>query len=176
MKKIILMMLAMSVCHGAHAAEQGFLSGKVDASRPIDIQADALEVLQNEQQAIFKGKVEATQGSVKLKADEMRVYYRPQSVGNENGVSRIDVTGHVFMATQAETVQGSKGVYDVDKGIITLTDNVVITRGKNVLRGKGLTYNLNSGRSELISSGGGGAGGSGPKERVRGYFVPEKAK
>lgn len=173
MKKYITLFLALFALPAAALAQMNFISGKTDSSKPIDIQADSLEVLQKEQQAIFKGKVEAKQGNVRIKADEMHVYYREKGGAEDNGVSRIDVVGNVFLATPAETVQGAKGVYDVDKGVITLSDNVVITRGKNVLKGKGLTYNLNTGRSELLS-GGGTIGADGKKERVRGYFVPEK--
>lgn len=156
---------------------QDFLTGKADASKPIDIQADSLEVLQQDKQAIFKGKVEAKQGNVRLKADEMRVYYKENSnaAAGGNSVSKIDVVGNVFLATPQETVQGSKGVYNVDQSLITLNGDVVITRDKNVLKGKDLTYNLKTGQSNL-QGGGGTIGADGKKERVRGYFVPETGK
>ena len=40
-----------------------------DASQPIKISADALEVRQNEQVAIFTGAVDAQQGDMRMQAD-----------------------------------------------------------------------------------------------------------
>lgn len=156
-------------------AQTDFLSGKTDTSKPIEIQADTLEVLQKDKQAVFRGKVEARQGNVRLKADEMHVYYKEKADGSAaaggNSVSKIDVVGNVFLATPQETVQGGKGVYDVDNSVITLNGDVVITRSKNVLKGRDLVYNLKSGQSKIQGSG--AVGTDGKKERVRGYFVPE---
>lgn len=147
---------------------------KADSDKPIEIQADRLEVLQKDKVALFQGKVEAKQGNVRLKADEMRVYYKEKKAGEQNAVSKIDVVGNVFMATPKETVQGAKGVYDVDNSRIILTDNVIITRDKNVLKGSSLTYDLKTGRSEM--KGGVTADDKAGSGRVRGVFVPEKSQ
>jgi lipopolysaccharide export system protein LptA len=150
------------------------LPPKADSDKPIEIQADSLEVLQKDKVALFQGKVEAKQGNVSLKADSMRVYYKEKKAGEQNSVSKIDVIGNVFLATPKETIQGAKGIYDVENALITLTDNVIITRDKNVLKGSDLTYNLKTGRSEMKGSAAvGDKTGSG---RVRGVFVPEKSQ
>lgn len=170
------------LCAQAQAQQADFLP-KGDANQPIEIQADNLEVLQKDKVALFRGNVEAKQGNVRLKADEMRVHYKEKAEGKkasntttegQNSVSKIDVNGNVFLATPQETVQGSKGVYDVERSMITLTDQVVITRGKNILKGAGLTYNLKTGYSEMKSAP--AIGTDGKKQRVRGIFVPEKTK
>ena len=173
--RILLFLIAILLAIPAMA--QTDLLPKGSADKPIDIEADSLEVLQKDKQAIFKGKVEARQGDVRLRADEMHVYYKEKESGatataSQNSVSKIDVTGNVFMATPQETVQGSRGVYDVEHSMITLTDNVIITRGANILKGKGLTYDLKTGRSQML--GGADTTAGGKKERVRGIFVPEK--
>lgn len=147
---------------------------KGDSDKPIEIQADRLEVLQKDKVALFQGKVEAKQGNVRLKADEMRVYYKEKKEGEQNAVSKIDVVGNVFLATPKETIQGAKGIYDVDNSRITLTDNVIITRDKNVLKGSALTYDLKTGRSEM--KGGAAVGDRTGNGRVRGVFVPEKSQ
>lgn len=147
---------------------------KGDSDQPIEIQSDRLEVLQKDKVALFEGKVEAKQGNVRLKADSMRVYYKEKKAGEQNSVSKIDVIGNVFLATPKETIQGAKGVYDVDNSRITLTDNVIITRDKNVLKGSGLVYDLKTGRSEM--KGGAAVGDKTGSGRVRGIFVPEKSQ
>jgi lipopolysaccharide export system protein LptA len=163
--------LALLVALQANAQE---LLPTGDSDKPIEIQADRLEVLQKDKVALFQGKVEAKQGNVRLKADQMRVYYKEKKAGEQNSVSKIDVVGNVFLATPKETIQGAKGIYDVENALITLTNNVIITRNKNVLKGSGLTYNLKTGRSEM--KGDVNAGDKTGSGRVRGVFVPEKSQ
>lgn len=170
--------LAGLVFWGGGLAAQGVLSKARNTDQPIEISADSLEVQQDKQLAIFTGNVDATQGNIRLRADSLRVHYRqnepaaqrpaqrpgPQQQADASGaISRIDATGKVFVSSPEETAQGDRGIYDVDKRVITLEGNVVLTRGKNVLRGQKATMNLDSGRS--VMEGG----------RVRGLFVPEKS-
>ena len=46
-----------------------------DTSLPIEITADSLEVLRNQQIATFTGNVDAVQGDMVLSADLLRVHY-----------------------------------------------------------------------------------------------------
>ena len=134
-----------------------------DASLPIEITADSLEVKQKERLAVFRGNVDAVQGRLRLTASEIRVHYRSGSGGESAGaISRIDATGGVRFATPTETAEGEAGVYDVDARHLTLTGSVVLTRGDNVIRGEKLTLDLATGRSRIESS-----------QRVRGLFQPK---
>lgn len=152
---------------------------KLDSSKPVEITADALEVLQEQQKAIFSGNVIATQGGVNMKSKRMVVHYRnsggDKTAGDEagaaQGVSRLEADGGVLFTSAVETAQGSQAVYDVDKRMITMTGDVILTRQKNVLKGTRLEYNLATGRSVLT---GGVSGSTGSSGRVRGLFVPEK--
>lgn len=85
-------------------------------------------------------------------------------------IKRMEVEGSVFVSSPQETATGDNAVYDVDKGIITLTGNVVLTRGDNVIRGTRLTMNANTGRSVVVGQSSAGGGSS----RVKGLFVPKK--
>lgn len=140
-----------------------------DSDQPIAIDADALELRQQEKVAIFTGNVKARQGDLHLTAAQVKVHYsggesRSGTEGGAAAISRIDAEGKVFLSTPRETAEGESAVYDVNKRIVTLKRNVVLTRGDNVLRGNELVLDLDSGRSTLDSRGSGG--------RVRGLFVP----
>ena len=159
--------------------------GKHDTNKPISINSDSLEVYQQENKATFIGHVVAVQGEVHLKADKMTVHYRQQSggskksdsSGSQGAIDRIEVEGNVFMSTPEETASGDHGVYLVSDKNIDLKDNVVLTRGKNVLKGDHLVYNMETGKS-VVSSGKGVATqtSGGKKERVRALFVPDSEK
>ena len=162
-------------------------SGKHDTNKPIAINSDSLEVYQQENRAVFIGHVVAVHDDVHLKADKMTVHYhqsgekdkaKTANDGAQGGIERIDVDGNVFMSTPEETASGSTGVYQVADKVIDLRDNVVLTRGKNVLKGDHLVYNMETGKS-VVTSGQNvaqPADGKTPakKERVRALFVPDK--
>lgn len=160
--------LWLLVAGAAWAAGAPVLSAH-NSKAPIAIDADALEVLQAQNKAIFSGNVVAKQADVLLKADKMTVYYSNKSTSS-NAISKIEVNGNVYLATPKETARGSYGEYDTVRNFIILSGGVVLTKDKNVLKGSRLEFDINSGRSKLdgASSETGGSGG-----RVRGLFVPE---
>ena len=141
------------------------------ADQPIDINADQLEIQQDRNLAIFKGNVIAEQGPIKLRAEQLKVWYKqssekPSKVDAIGGgtIIRIDAIDQVFVSSATETAKGDIGVYEIAEQRITLTGTVILTRGDNVLRGKTLVMNIATGQSQL--SGG----------RVHGRFVPPKQK
>jgi len=159
----------------------------MDSKQPIEVASDTLEVLQNEKKAIFTGNVIATQGNIKMRGMTMTIFYRETSAAGTGeggaqpaaapagsdalgkGIYRIEAEGNVIFTTPTEIAEGKKAVYDVDAQTITLEGDVTLTRGKNILKGTAMTYNLATGRSVLSSAG--AKPGTG---RVRGLFVPNE--
>jgi len=162
-------LLAAAALAGAGAQELTSAGGH-DANQPIEINADRLEVQQDQSLAVFSGNVVAAQGAMRLHAQTLKVFYSRAQEGGANAeatISRIDAIGEVFLASPKETAQGATGVYDVANRMITLSGSVVLTRGDNVIRGDRLVLDLTSGRSRVE---GGSAGGQ--QQRVRALFVP----
>lgn len=185
--------LFLLFCLPLQAEAQLAGAGKDNSKEPIDISSDTLEVDQTQQIAVFTGNVVAKQGSMNLRSDRMNVYYRkkngteaagaPESAAptatkadgtatTPSAIYKIVVEGHVVMATPEEAAQGGHGLYEVDAKLFHLTENVILTRGKNILRGTKLDYNLANGRSVLVG-GGDGQTPSATGGRVRGVFVPD---
>jgi lipopolysaccharide export system protein LptA len=156
---------------GSPAWSQGL---QHDSTLPIEITADSLEVMQNEQVATFLGNVDAVQGDLVLTSDQLRVHYRGGSdaAGVAAGsIRRIEAMGNVFMSSPEETAQGEFGVYDVDGALLTLEGSVVLTRDENVVRGARLEIDLTTGRSQMFAAVPSTAGGT-PGQRVKAVFVP----
>jgi lipopolysaccharide export system protein LptA len=172
---LLAIMLIMGVWTFAMSpsAAQTTPSSKMDVDQPIEITAESLEVEQNQNIAIFRGNVVALQGEMRLQADQLTVHYRnsENSDAGVNAISRIDAEGSVFIASTQETAQGDMGVYNVENGLITLTQNVVLTRGENVIRGNSLRLNIVTGQSVVD----GGLGATRPGGRVHSLFVPKRS-
>ena len=147
-------------------AEVGVAGGH-DASQPIKIASDSLEVQREDQVAIFRGNVDAAQGDMNLHADTLIVRYDTNSGGDQE-ISHIEAEGNVFLSSPSETVSGDEGIYNVTDGTIELYGSIVLTRGENVIRGDRLELNLKTGHSRVISEASGSSGG-----RVKGLFIPK---
>src|SRR5216683_5624429 len=91
--------------------------------------------------------------------------------GSESKISRVDAQGHVVIHNALDTGRGDFGVYKADTGIATLIGNVVIERGKDVIRGQRGVMDLNNNVSRMMP---GGPPGASP-QRVQGLFVRQEA-
>jgi lipopolysaccharide export system protein LptA len=166
MKFYIFIFLAFSSSAFAAAALPS-----LNSKAPIEIVADSLEVLQKDEVALFSGNVIATQADTQIKASTMKVFYggaKNNSNPDAPSISKIEVTGNVFIRTKAETAQGDKGVYNVSSGIVTLTGNVALTKDKNIIKGGSLIVDMNKGYSKIVNDSSQGESG-----RVRGLFTPQ---
>ena len=80
---------AMMVLGFASAGATGaYAAPKLPAGNskaPIEINADALEVQQDKNIAVFSGHVVAIQDNIRLKSDKMTVYYRSPEGENKSG-------------------------------------------------------------------------------------------
>jgi lipopolysaccharide export system protein LptA len=90
-----------------------------------------------------------------------------------NQADKVNASGNVVVdSPKSGTATGQTGVYDVPKKIVTLNGNVVLKKGKDVMRGPQLIVNLATGQANLGS--GGAAPGTGG--RVQAVFSPNKTQ
>lgn len=169
MKKIILALAFVIFANGAIAAES--ILPKGDSKAPIEIDADALEVFQQEKKAIFTGSVVAKQGSMTVKAEKMTVFYSGENTSG-NSISKIELNGNVVLTSPAESARSQYGIYDTVKNFVTLSGDVTLTRGGNILKGDKLDYNISTGYSKLANASGQTQAGSSSSGRVKGLFLP----
>ncbi len=164
----LLVPLLMLLQAGIVMAQQDGLTAH-DSSLPIEVTADRLTVEQNNQIATFAGNVEAVQGELVLRADEVRVAYAfgEQQTTPAQVIRRIEAEGNVVITTPEETAKADHAVYDVVGGTMQLEGNVVLVRGENVIEGARLDIDLEAGRAVMTA--GAETGG-----RVRATFVPAK--
>jgi lipopolysaccharide export system protein LptA len=156
---------------------------------PIDVTADQLEMVDAQHLAIWRGNVEAVQNGNRLVSDILNVYFqgngtagakapaKPKtvtpaaggtaSVGADWGaVKQLIADGHVFFVGDNQTARGNHAVYDLAPDTITMTGDVVVVQGDNVIKGDKLIIQVKTGHADVISN----ATGRNKPERVRGVF------
>jgi len=124
------------------AAFSGFDTGSDD---PIQIEADKLEVRDPEKLAIYSGNVRVRQGDTVLETPSLQVFYAGEATSEGvpgSSVSRIEAGPGVTVRSQDQTASGERAVLDMDRDLITMSGNVVLTQGPNVVRGDRLVVNL----------------------------------
>jgi lipopolysaccharide export system protein LptA len=174
----------------------GGLSGSSD--EPIDIESDVLVVQDKQKLATFKGNVKAVQGTTTLRATELRVHYvggdkltpgaKKESKGAATQVadsqqatdgsadkadakiSKIEARGNVIITGEDDqTTTSDWALYDLPAQLVTVGGNVVLTQGKNVLKGDRLVIDLKTGESRFENTGETASGG-----RIRALFMPKE--
>ncbi len=148
------------------AAPAGLAQSKSLRDMPVDVSADKLEVDQQRQEASFSGNVRVEQGTMRLAADTLTVFYADGSTGNQQqAIRRIEAAGTaVTVIYGKDTATGKRAVYDVVQSEVVLDGGVVLVRGGNTLKGDKLVFNLATGKVSLLSAG---------NQRVRAQFTPK---
>jgi lipopolysaccharide export system protein LptA len=146
-----------------------------DSNAPVDVAADRIEVQDRADRAVFSGNVHVVQGDMTLDAARMTVAYA-NGAGNPQ-IQRIDASGGVTVRSPSETANGSFGIYDLNRRLITLLGGVTLIQGQNQVHGGRLVIDMNTGRATVDGSAVRGPGGvTSSGGRVTGRFtVPQRA-
>ena len=164
----IVMVIAVAVCGPASAqrnqvqgpqnALQGFSQNR---DQPVKIQAASLEVREKDKQATFSGDVHVVNGDTELRCRSLVVFYDDDSgsaknmkaadpgPGGEKSIKRIEAKGGVTVVQKDQNASGDAAIFNMRENIVTLTGNVVVTRGQDVLRGQRLVVDLTNGVSKM---------------------------
>jgi lipopolysaccharide export system protein LptA len=138
--------------------------GQQNSDAPINISSDSFQADLNGKTGAWSGNVVVVQADTKMRANTVRMT-------TVNGkADKIMASGNVVVdSPKTGTVTGDNGVYNVVPRTVLMTGNVVLKKGKNVMRGAQLTVNLVTG---LATVGGGAKGQSQTNTRVQAVFTP----
>jgi lipopolysaccharide export system protein LptA len=193
---------APSAAQTTNTAAPGPFQGMMNDQKkdqPVQIEAATLEVRDKNKTATFSGNVQVVQGDTTMKCQSLVVFYgqeigiagadkqasttpvttskstpgMPQGAQN---IRRIEARGGVTVLTKDQNVKGDTGIYDLETKTITLSGNVVVSQGQNVIHGEKVVVDTVTGSARVesgSSNGGAGAGAPGPP-RVRALIQPGK--
>jgi lipopolysaccharide export system protein LptA len=150
--------------HSCAAGQPSALKGH-DTNAPIDWDTGRLDVDNKANRLVLTGNVVARQGDLTLTAPRVTASYVSKPSVH---IERLDASGGVVVRSPSETARGEYGIYDLNRKLITMIGNVVLSRCDGTIRGGRLVYDLNSGRAVMDGS---APTGSGQMGRVSGHFT-----
>jgi lipopolysaccharide export system protein LptA len=173
---------AQSAVQGVPNAMQGFSQNR---DQPIQIEAATLEMRDKKKEATFAGNVKVVQGDTTMTSKTLVVFYdstpapapapaanakaaaKPAPIqsatpgpGGSSSIRRLEARGNVVVTQKDQVVTGETAVFDTKTNLVTMLGGVVLTQGKNVLRGDRLMVDMTTGVSRVESDSG----------RVQGLF------
>jgi len=174
---------AQSAVTGVPNAMQGFSQNR---DQPIQIEAASLEMRDKKKEATFTGNVKVIQGDTTMTSKTLVVFYEANSAsaappppanskaaakaapiqsatpgpGGASSIKRLEARGNVVVTQKDQVVTGETAVFDTKTNLVTMLGGVVLTQGKNVLRGDRLLVDMTTGVSRVESDSG----------RVQGLF------
>jgi lipopolysaccharide export system protein LptA len=172
---------AQSAVSGVPNAMQGFSQNR---DQPIQIEAASLEMRDKKKEATFSGNVKVVQGDTTMTSKTLVVFYdstpapaaapaanakaaksapMPAAApgpGGNSSIKRLEARGSVVVTQKDQVVTGETAVFDTRTNLITMLGGIVLTQGKNVLRGDRLMVDMTTGVSRVESDSG----------RVQGLF------
>jgi lipopolysaccharide export system protein LptA len=179
---------------------QSLLQGGQDKDQPVQIEAASLEVRDKNKTATFAGDVQVVQGDTTMKCQKLVVFYGqeigiaqagaqppdakppdakpaptsalPGPKGAQN-IRRIEARGGVTVITKDQNASGDLGVYDLIAKTITLTGNVVVSQGQNVIHGERVVVDTVTGNARVESN---DQGGGATPSRVRALIQPKQGQ
>lgn len=169
---------AQSAVQGVPNAMQGFSQNR---DQPIQIEAASLEMRDKKKEATFSGDVKVVQGDTTMTSKTLVVFYdnatpagsaepaksakapiksAAPGPGGSSSIRRLEAKGSVVVTQKDQVVTGETAVFDTRSNLVTMLGGVVLTQGKNVLRGDRLVVDMTTGVSRVESDSG----------RVQGLF------
>ena len=122
-----------------------------ESDAPIHIEADRMISQEDANSVVFLGNVDAKQGDISIRSDEMTVYYTQQkkSSGKEGSsqVHRLICKKNVEVVQEDWLGTGNRMDYFAKDRKVILTGNAKAWQGQNMVTGKTITYYLDEKRS-----------------------------
>lgn len=151
-KHFALIFSLLAVCCWSFPVNQA-----LSADAPIHIEANRMTSTEHTNSVVFTGEVDAKQADVRIRSDEMTVYYTPaeekkkeKQKKTSQQVEKLICIGNVEITRGEWLGTSKKMVYLSKERQVILTGNAKAWQGQNMVSGEKIIYYLDEGRSEVI--------------------------
>lgn len=144
--------LAVAVLAATLLLQTGPALSKDNEEPPINIEADHMVSKEQSNTVVFTGNVDASQGKITIRTDEMTVHYEEAGSPNKDKkksskVKRLVCIGNVEVTQENWLGTGERMDYYADERKVVLSGNAKAWQDKNMVSGKTITYYLDEKRS-----------------------------
>lgn len=137
--------LALPTATLAQGFQVAFGTLQEDSDLPVEVNADSLSVDQSNGSAVFSGNVRIAQGSMRISAPEVQVFYNDSS----SGISRLEASGGVLLVDGPDAAEARNAIYSIENGTVELTGDVLVTQGSNTLQSQKMTIDLETNTAQM---------------------------
>ena len=127
------------------------------SDEPIDITGDAAEFQDNV--AVWTGNVRVVQGEAILTTERLEA-----TLNDEGEFQSIQAIGAVRYSNGKEAITGDRADYSEQERAITISENVIVTQGKQIMSAGAVTYWIDTGKVKFAPE---------PGKRIRGIFYTD---
>ncbi|KPQ06276.1 MAG: lipopolysaccharide export system chaperone component LptA [Rhodobacteraceae bacterium HLUCCA12] len=152
LRKILVCTIATLALAGVAGAQdmQLRLGDSLNLSQSqLEITSDSLDVDQETGVSTFGGGVVASQGGMRLTAENLRIEYSENPEDGRQRIDRLVADGGVTMVTDHEAVEARQAVYSLAEQTLEMTGDVVMVQGANVLAGERFFADLRAGTGRM---------------------------
>lgn len=124
---------------------------------PIQIEADHMMSVEGSDSVHFSGNVDARQGEVRIRCDQMTVFYtkvdkKKKKENTNQQVEKLYCNGNVQVTKKDWLGTSEHLVYLKKIRQVILTGHAKAWQGPNMVSGSKIIYYLDQGRSEVVST------------------------
>ncbi|HHO76902.1 MAG TPA: hypothetical protein ENN05_10810 [Deltaproteobacteria bacterium] len=116
----------------------------------VEIEADRLDIDTSQGKAVFQGSVKAAKGDIIVNSQMLTLFYDNKT----QKVTSLIAEREVFVLWQDKEATCSQAVYSLDREIMELTGDVIITKGEETLSGQKVIVDMASETQVVEGSGG----------------------
>ena len=116
-----------------------------DSNRPIEAQADKMEIDEATGQIQMSGTVEIVQGLTKLTAAFVRIEYTE----DQNNIKTIYASGSVYLESSGDVAKGDEATYHLSEKMIHLNGNAMLVQQNNTLNAENIKLNTETGSAVM---------------------------
>jgi lipopolysaccharide export system protein LptA len=161
MKRSIVPALLVLALSASFAAPPAFAQATTElfagfggkSKEPIEVEAKTLDVFEEGEQrvSVFSGNVTVRRGNTTMKASQIKIFSDKKG-GRANTFNLMEASGTVYVHSVDQTVTGKRAVVDNKSQTITLTGDVVLSQGENVIVGEKLVVDMQTGKARLVQT------------------------
>lgn len=144
-KSLFLMLSLVPGALSAQNTQVAFGTPQADASLPVEVTADRLDVNQTDGTAVFSDNVLIVQGDMRLSAERVLVVYSADT----QSIAKLEASGGVLLVSGEDAAEAERADYSIDDATIVMTGSVLVSQGPSAISAERMSIRLDAGTAEM---------------------------